>query len=96
MDRIDSMDAKEKDAALRELIKASRDVISVAAFYGGSRDALLRALAAFDPTPLDRARKLLEDGGFVKVGIESESKRRVWLTGIGQIGDYYELPKEQP
>lgn len=104
MDRIDSMDAKDKDAALRRLIAVGGRVADCilrqwVIHKGSDMDRDLRAaLAAFDPTPLDVAKAALEKAGFVR---EAFSTRHRGCVCIHEFNDpnivlWYALPKESP
>lgn len=91
MDRIDSMELAELRKATRELIRISTEWVKIT---GEGRTSCLRhALAAFEPTPLDRARKLLEDGGFVPGTGREEFY--IGVQGKGAVV-WYSLPKDSP
>ena len=94
MDRIDAMDTKEKDAALRELIAAVSISYGPMATQIPDSRRITRALAAFfEPKPIDIACKALEDAGFAKVR-DLAKDGDVWVSAIGRPGLHYRLTKE--
>lgn len=85
MDRIENMDAKEKDAALRRLIVEAQDALAFLSATRCTGARLRAALAAFDPTPLDVAKAALEKAGFVEITAGGDRDGDVFISSQGKF-----------